>query len=467
MLDIEDLRQVELFSTLTDEQLKWLCEQGKEVWLEPGEYHRRTGDPADQVFIMIDGEVQITQPVGNQEIVLVTYGPKTFFGELPILTGETTYWACGKAIQPCHILELDKEQFWQMLATMPFVTTSILQTMAQRVQELQSMSQQREKLAALGTMAAGLSHEMNNPMAAVRRGIGELQNLFPQLPSLALKLSQQQLNQTQIEYLISLQTEVIERQKKATQFSPLEQCDLEDQLIDWLDDNNVNDGWKLASTLVSVGLKEKDLEKITQQIPTQALGDILAWLEATLAGLGLLSELEEGSNRVSELVKALQDYSYMDRAPVQEVNVHDGLESTLKMMQHKIKKGVVINRNYGDLPRISAYGSELNQVWTNLIDNALDAIEEQGEITIRTKCENNVVLIEIADNGHGIPEEIQSRIFEPFFTTKSVGQGKGLGLDIVYRTVVSKHTGDVRVNSCPGNTCFQVRLPIEIKSVDG
>ncbi|WP_353930661.1 ATP-binding protein [Okeanomitos corallinicola TIOX110] len=466
MLNIEDLKQVELFSTLTDDQLRWICEQGKEVWLQPGDYHRHTGDPAEQVFIMIDGEVQITQPVGTQEIVLVTYGAKTFFGELPILTGETTYWACGKAVQPCHILELDKDKFWQMLATMPSVTTSILQTMAQRVQELQSMSQQREKLAALGTMAAGLSHEMNNPMAAVRRGIGELQKLFPQLPSLVLQLSQQQFNQEQVEYLISLQTEVIERQKRATQLAPLAQCDLEDNLIDWLDDNNVNDGWKLASTLVSVGLKEKDLEKITQKVPTESLGDILAWLEATLAGLGLLSELEEGSNRVSELVKALQDYSYMDRAPVQEVNVHDGLESTLTMMQYKLPKGVIINRNYGNLPRISAYGSELNQVWTNLIDNAIDAIGNQGEITIRTKCENDIVLIEIADNGHGIPTEIQSRIFEPFFTTKSVGQGKGLGLDIVYRTVVSKHKGDVRVNSSPGNTCFQVRLPVEIKTGD-
>lgn len=464
MIDIKDLKQVELFSTLTDEQLQWLCEQGKEVWLQPGEYHRHTGDPADQVFIMIDGEVQITQTVGNQEIVLVTYGAKTFFGELPILTGETTYWACGKAIQPCHILELDKDKFWQMLSTMPTVTTSILQTMAQRVQELQSMSQQREKLAALGTMAAGLSHEMNNPMAAVRRGIGQLQKLFPQLPALVLQLSQQQFSKEQVEYLVSLQAEVIERQKKSAQLAPLAQCDLEDELIDWLDDNNVNDGWKLASTLVSVGLREEDLNKITQQVPTQSLGDILSWLEATLAGLDLLSELEEGSNRVSELVKALQDYSYMDRAPVQEVNVHDGIESTLKMMHHKIENGVVVNKDYGNLPRISAYGSELNQVWTNLIDNALDAISGEGEIYIRTKCENEIVLIEIIDSGHGIPEEIKSRIFEPFFTTKSVGQGKGLGLDIVYKTVVGKHKGDVRFTSSPGKTCFQVRLPVEIKS---
>ncbi|MBD2295242.1 cyclic nucleotide-binding domain-containing protein [Anabaena sphaerica FACHB-251] len=467
MLDIEVLRQVELFASLNDEQLRWLCEQGKEVWLQPGEIHRDFGDPADQVFVLIDGEVQISQQVGNEKIVLVNYGPKTLFGELIILTGQTQLPGTGTAVQPCHILELEKDTFWQMLATMPTVTTSILQTTAQRLQELQSMSQQREKLAALGTMAAGLSHEMNNPMAAVRRGVGELQKLFQHLPSLVIQLSQQQLNKEQVEYLAYLQKDVIERQQKSSQISPLTRCDQEDELIDWLEDHGVKDGWKLAPTLVTVGLNGEDIDKITQQVPDQSLGDILAWLEATLTGLGLLSELKAGSDRVSELVKALQDYSYMDRAPLQEVNVHDGLESTLKMMHHKFKDGVVITREYGNLPRISAYGSELNQVWTHLIDNALDAICNQGQISIRTKCENDQVLIEIIDNGHGISPEIQSRIFEPFFTTKSVGQGKGLGLDIVYRTVVGKHKGDIRFTSCSGKTCFQVRLPVEIKSCDG
>lgn len=463
MLDIEVLRQVELFASLSDEQLRWLCEQGKEVWLQPGEIHRAAGDPVDHVFILIAGEIQITQKVGNQEIVLLNYGSKTLFGELLLLTGETKLPGSGKAVQSCHILELDQDTFWQMLATMPTVTTSILKTMAQRLQELQSMSQQREKLAALGTMAAGLSHEMNNPMAAVKRGVGELQKLFQNLPSLVIQLSQQQLNQEQVEYLASLQKDVIERQQKSAQISPLTRCDQEDELIDWLDDHGVKDGWKLAPTLVAVGLNGKDIDKITQQVPEQFLGDILVWLEATLTGLGLLSELETGSNRVSELVKALQDYSYMDRAPLQEVNVHDGLESTLKMMQHKFNNGVIITREYGNLPRISAYGSELNQVWTHLIDNALDAICHQGQISIRTKCENEQVLIEIIDNGHGISPEIQSRIFEPFFTTKSVGQGKGLGLDFVYRIVVGKHKGDIRFTSCSGKTCFQVRLPVEIK----
>jgi signal transduction histidine kinase len=463
MLDIEALRQVELFASLSDEQLRWLCEQGKEVWLQAGDIHRAAGDPADEVFVLIEGEVQITQQVGNQNIVLVNYGSKTFFGELLILTGETRLPGTGKAVQPCHILELDKDKFWQMLATMPTVTTSILQTMAQRVQELQSMFQQREKLAALATMAAGLSHEMNNPMAAVRRGVGELEKLFQHLPSLVVQLSQQQLNRQQLEYLASLQRDIIENKQTSSQLSPLTQCDREDELIDSLEDYGVQDGWKLAPTLVAVGLNSKDIDKIAKQVPSNSLGVILAWLESTLTGLGLISELEEGSVRVSELVKALQDYSYMDRAPLQEINVHDGLESTLKMMHHKFKEGVVVIREYGNLPRISAYGSELNQVWTHLIDNALDAVGCQGQISIRTKCENEQILVEIIDNGHGITPEIQSRIFEPFFTTKSVGQGKGLGLDLVYRTIVSKHKGDIRFTSCDGKTCFQIRLPVVIR----
>jgi signal transduction histidine kinase len=325
------------------------------------------------------------------------------------------------------------------------------------------MSQQREKLAALGTMAAGLSHEMNNPMAAVRRATGELEQVFQELPALVLQLSQQQLTQEQVKYLAALLLDVVERQQKASQLAPLAQCDREDELIDWLDDNNVSNGWKLAPTLVSVGLNAENLDKITQQVPTKSLGNILTWLEASLSGLGLLTELDNSSARVYELVKALQDYSYMDQAPLQEVNVHDGLESTLKMMHYKLKDDVIVTREYSDLPRISAYGSELNQVWTNLIDNAIDAIGGKGQISVRTKCEPQQVLIEISDNGTGIPPEIQSRIFEPFFTTKGVGEGKGLGLDTVYRTVVGKHKGDVRFTSCPGKTCFQVRLPIVIQ----
>ena len=382
MIDINTLRQVPLFAELSDEQLQWLAEQGTGVWLEPGEIHRAQGDPADHVFVILLGEVRVMEKVGDQELVLATYGPNTLFGELPILMGMTEFWASGRALSQCHIFELGKDAFWQMLAKIPAVATAILRTMAERMQELQLMSQQREKLIELGTLAAGLAQELNNPVEAVSAGIVHLEEIFQELPSLALKLNQQSMT--------------------------------------------------------------------TEQV----------WLEASLKGIGLLSEIEQSSTRISELVKAIKEYSYMDQAPLQEVDVHEGLENTLIILSHKLKGSVEVTREYDrSLPRISAYGSELNQVWTNLIDNAIDAIGGQGQIWIRTWREQEQVLVEIADNGTGIPKELQERIFEPFFTTKGVGEGTGLGLGTSYRTVVG-HQGDIRVFSQPGDTHFQVRLPI-------
>jgi signal transduction histidine kinase len=379
---LDALRQVPLFAELSDEQLQWLAKQGTEVWLQPGEIHRAEGDPAEHVFVMLEGSVRVTEKVGNQELVLATYGPKTLFGELPILMGMTYFWASGRALSQCHIFELEKDAFWRMLAKIPAVATAILRTMAERVQELQSMNEQREKLIELGTLAAGLAHELNNPVEAVGAGIVYLEEIFQELPSLGLELSKQSMTREQI------------------------------------------------------------------------------WLEASLKGIGLLSEIEQNSARISELVQAIKDYSYMDQAPLQEVDVHEGLENTLIILSHKLKSDVVVTREYDrSLPRISAYGSELNQVWTNLIDNAIDAISGQGQIWIRTWREQNQVLVEIADNGMGIPKEIQGRIFEPFFTTKGVG-GTGLGLATSYRTVVGKHNGDIRVFSQSEGTHFQVRLPI-------
>lgn len=373
MLDIDALRQVPLFAELSDDQLQWLSEQGTEVWLQPGEIHRAQGDPAEHVFVLLEGEVRVTEKVGDREMVLATYGAKTLFGELPILMGIPYYWAGGRALNPCHIFELGLDAFWRMLATLPAVATAILRTMAERVQELQLMSQQREKLIELGTLAAGLAHELSNPAAAVDRGARQLDEIFQELPSFALKLNQQQMTREQ-------------------------------QLLD---------------------------------------------------------EIEQNSAQISQLVTAIKEYSYMDQAPLQEVDVHEGLDNTLIILRRKLKGGVVVTREYDrSLPRISAYGSELNQVWTNLIDNAIDAIGGQGQIWVRTWREHDQVLVEIADNGTGIPPEIQGRIFEPFFTTKGVGEGTGLGLVTSYRTVVGKHNGDIRVESKLGETRFQVRLPI-------
>lgn len=320
-----------------------------------------------------------------------------------------------------------------------------------------------EKLIALGTLAAGLAHEMNNPAAAARRAAGQLHETFQRLSSLALKLNQHQMTIAQLAFVADLLSQATERATTASQLDPLTHSDREDSVTAWLETHGVADGWKLAPILVGAGLDTEWLDTVVDRVAADSLGDVLSWISAMLTGVELLNEIEQSTARISQLVRAIKNYSYMDRASLQEIDVHEGLESTLTILGYKLKGGVVVTREYDrSLPRISAYGSELNQVWTNLIDNAIDAMGGRGQIWVRTSRENDHVLVEIADNGPGIPPDIQPHIFEPFFTTKGVGVGTGLGLDISYRVVVGKHHGDIRVFSKPGDTHFQVRLPINL-----
>lgn len=458
------LRKVPLFAQLKDDELRCV-EQGEELWLSAGEEFITEGEPAENFYVLLEGQVRVTKKMAENKEIANVHGPGAFLGELPILLG-IPYEVTGRTLTQSHLFRIKKESFWQMIATCPSTTQEILRTMAQRVQGIAALSQQQAKLISLGTLAAGLAHELNNPAAAAGRATIQLHQIFQALPSLSIKVYQRKnMKPEQLAYVADLEHNLVTEytSKSSLHLDALTESDKEEQITSWLGTHGVTDSWKLAQTLVSAGLDTVHLDTIRNNLPLDSLPDVLSWLDARLSSEVLLKEIEQSTVRISELVKAIKTYSYMDQAPIQEIDVHEGLESTMTILGHKLKAGsITVTREYDrTLPRISAYGSELNQVWTNIIDNAIDAIgERHGNISLRTKRENNNIVVEISDDGLGIPQDIQSRIFEQFFTTKGVGKGTGLGLSISYSIVVGMHKGDISFNSKPGDTRFEIRLPI-------
>ena len=451
-----------LFPKLSEEQLQQLSECGSEVQLEPGEVLFTEGDPTYDFYVVLEGEIKVTKKVGQEETVIVVHQRGEFTGELSMLTG-TPSAASARAVGSSRVLRFEAQNFKNLVTTCTPMMDILLPAMAQRSQDLEAQMRQQEKLAALGKLSAGLAHELNNPAAAGRRAAQQLREALQKLQSRTSCLQEQHFSDVAWQLLINLQQEAITHSTTVAPLDPLTQSDREDALNDWLEQHEIADSWLLAPTLVSAGIDEERLNTLANQLSGE-VGDVLTWLEATLTMNGLVNEVEQSTARISQLVKAIKAYSYMDQGPLQEIDLHEGLENTLTILGHKLKRGVTVTRTYDrNLPRICAYGSQLNQVWTNLIDNAIDAMNEKGKLSIRTVREDDRVLVEIADNGAGIPPGIQSRIWEPFFTTKGVGEGTGLGLDIARRIIVKQHNGNINLFSEPGNTRFEVRLPMNPK----
>jgi signal transduction histidine kinase len=463
---IEELRDVPIFAALTDEQLAYVAEEGDLARVTRGEVYAREGEPIEHFYVILEGEFRITKRVDDREVTINTYAPGNFFGEVPLLSG-TPFLASGRALSDARLFRLPVAAFRRMLTKSAPFSNIVLETMAERVQVLQSVAQQREKLDSLGTLAAGLAHEINNPAAASLRATNRLrENLADQRArglDLARSAASGEIGPADLDALEGILHAALDRAKLQEPLGSLEQSDREDELATWLGDRGVEEAWDLAPTFAASGLDTGWLEEATSGIPVGFLAYVLRYVGSVLDAEEALEEAAAGTGRVSALVGAVGSYSHMDEAPVQNVDVNKELEDTLKVLGYKLD-GVEVSRDLApDLPRITAYGGELNQAWTQLIDNALDAAKVGGgNVRLRTACEADRVMVEVSDDGPGIPEGLRARVFEPFYTTKGVGAGVGLGLDISYRIIVGRHGGDIRVVSEPGDTRFQVRLPLVV-----
>jgi len=451
----KELRTVPFFSDLQQEDLEWFVSQSEERISEPGQTTVKEDTPADTMMVILEGEIRARKEGGSADGLVFTAKKGDVTGVLPF-SRMKKFSITARAVTRTRTLAFPASQFPELLRRMSGLGERLVGVLTDRVRETTRSEQQREKLAALGKLSAGLAHELNNPSAAARRSAASLHDCLKRL------LEARRMSRVGPEDCVRLaqREEEIHAALQPAKFKDeFERVEREEAIQSWLEMHKVADAWKIAPLLADANLTDAHLESLAVAAG-DSLGSELVRFATFLEMERIADELDNSTARISDLIKAIKEYSYMDQAPLQEIDIRHSLETTLIIMHHKLKRGITVDRQFApDLPKVMAYGSELNQVWTNLIDNAADAMHDEGKLTVRAVRENEDVLVEIIDNGPGIAPEVQSRIFEPFFTTKGVGEGTGLGLDVVHR-IVKKMRGQITVKSVPGDTHFQVRIPI-------
>jgi signal transduction histidine kinase len=457
------LQSIEALSQVPADQLQWMIDNSRHYEMKEGEYLINVGEAMVGTHIVATGRIKLLMYRNQERVEMNVIGPKDISGYLPFSRGLKAK-VDAKVVADAQLMTLPTEKFREMISKHYELTEALVHVMTTRVRDFTSLQQQNEKMMALGKLSAGLAHELNNPAAAIVRGSASLLEHFQLEPEAFKKVMAMRIEEKDVDLVSKKLFEVLGRQDK-NQLPLVERTEREDRVRDWLEDQEVEEADEIAENLVDFGFTGKDLEDFKEHIPARFLSSIFGWINSNLVTKRMVTDIQESSQRISDLVKSVKNFTHMDQGKGKEAtDIHSGIRNTLTMLHYRFKKGNVelIEEFDETLPKIPALVGELNQVWTNLIDNALDAMEpaRKGQLTIRTEKDHEFVKISIIDNGPGIPAEIQSLIFDPFYTTKEIGKGTGLGLDVVTR-IVRQHSGSVKVQSVPGQTAFVLCFPIK------
>jgi signal transduction histidine kinase len=459
------LRTVDLFAELSDSDLNNLCLYITEMRLAPGEELFAEGEPGDKAYIIREGELEILTSSGGREVLIAVRHVGELIGEMALLE-DAPRSATVRAHVDSLLYSIDKEHFDSLIGQSPSALKSMLRSILARLREQQNALYESERMAILGTQTAETVHDLNNPTSAIRRAADQMGVELQAQEQSQKDLATLGLDDDQMQVVRQEQVKGAERALNPPELDSLARSDREADLEEWLEARGVDDAWEIAPMLVDLGFEETDLTLLGDQFEEQQLPKVLAFLAGDFTVQHLLAEIRSAATSIYNIIEAYKAYVYLDQAPVQGVNIHKGLDGTLLILGGKLKEGISVRKEYDpNLPEIMAYGSELNQVWTNLIKNAADAMEGKGEIVLRTRSDNGWVVVEVKDNGPGIPPELQERIFETGFTTKSRDKGTGLGLGSSRKIVEERHRGEISLTSEPGNTRFEVRLPLNFETI--